>query len=241
MVKYSSLKNYMFERLKEDINTVFDRDPAARSTMEVILFYPGFHALVFHRIAFKLWNSGFKLLARGVSHTSRFFTGIEIHPAARIGKRFFIDHGMGVVIGETSEIGNDITIFHGVTLGGTSRKKVKRHPTLEDHVVIGAGAKILGPVTIGRDSKIGSGSVVVNDVPPRSTVVGIPARVVVRSIEDVEKSVDLDHNQLPDPQGKALQCLMEQIRELDKKLEELSGEVNRAVHEKDDLRKIGNI
>ncbi|MFQ5541517.1 MAG: serine O-acetyltransferase, partial [Candidatus Binatia bacterium] len=164
----------MWDTLRDDIRVVFDRDPAARNLWEVFLSYPGLHALIFYRFAHFLWLNGLKGFGRFVSHLGRFLTGIEIHPGARIGRRFFIDHGMGVVIGETSEIGDDVTIYQGVTLGGISLKKEKRHPTVENCVIIGAGATVLGPVTIGHSSKIGSGSVVVNPVPPNSTVVGVP-------------------------------------------------------------------
>src|ERR1051325_4277360 len=169
----------MWTTLKEDVQVVFDRDPAARNIWEILLTYPGFHALFFYRMAHSAWLSGLKGVARFVSNVGRFFTGIEIHPGARIGRRFFIDHGMGVVIGETAEIGNDVTIYQGVTLGGTSLRKEKRHPTVEDWVVIGAGGTVLGPVTIGHNSRIGSGSVVVSTVPAHSTVVGIPGRVEI--------------------------------------------------------------
>ena len=168
----------MLERIREEIRVVFDRDPAARSTWEVITCYPGFHAMLFHRLSHRLWGWGLKWLARFVSHIGRWLTGIEIHPGATIGRRFFIDHGMGVVIGETALIGDDCTLYHGVTLGGTSWNKGKRHPTLSDGVVVGAGAKILGPVTIGRGAKIGSNAVVVKDVPDGATAVGIPARIL---------------------------------------------------------------
>ncbi len=168
----------MFDRVREEISVVFDRDPAARSTWEVVTCYPGFHAMLFHRMAHCLWGWGLKWLARFISHLGRWFTGIEIHPGATIGRRFFIDHGMGVVIGETALIGDDCTLYHGVTLGGTSWNKGKRHPTLGDGVVVGAGAKILGPITIGRGAKIGSNAVVVKDVPDGATAVGIPARIL---------------------------------------------------------------
>ena len=168
----------MFDRAKEEIRVIFDRDPAARSAWEVITCYPGFHALLFHRLAHQLWKWEMKWLARFLSHIARWFTGIEIHPAALIGRRFFIDHGMGVVIGETALIGDDCTLYHGVTLGGTSWNKGKRHPTLANGVVVGAGAKILGPITIGRDARIGSNAVVVKDVPDGATAVGIPARIL---------------------------------------------------------------
>jgi len=168
----------MFDRTREEIAVIFDRDPAARSAWEVITCYPGFHALIFHRLSHRLWHWDLKWLARFLSHIGRWLTGIEIHPGATIGRRFFIDHGMGVVIGETAQIGDDCTLYHGVTLGGTSWAKGKRHPTLGDGVVIGAGAKILGPVCIGRGAKIGSNAVVVKDVPEGATAVGIPARIL---------------------------------------------------------------
>jgi len=168
----------MFERIKEDIKIVFERDPAARHTLEVLTTYPGVHAILMHRVAHGVWNIGLKWLARVLSHLSRWVTGIEIHPGAKIGKRFFIDHGMGIVIGETAEIGDDCTLYHGVTLGGTSWDKGKRHPTLENNVVIGAGAKVLGPITIANSARIGSNSVVIKDVSSGATAVGIPAHEV---------------------------------------------------------------
>jgi len=168
----------MFSRLKSDLSIVFDRDPAARSYWEIITTYPGVHAILFHRLAHRLWKLKLYWFGRAISHIGRFFTGIEIHPGAVIGQRFFIDHGMGVVIGETAVIGDDCTLYHGVTLGGTSWKQGKRHPTLENKVVVGAGAKILGPITIGSSAKIGSNAVVISDVPANATAIGIPARVV---------------------------------------------------------------
>ena len=206
----------MFARLREDIHAVFDRDPAARSSLEVFFCYPGLHALWFHRVAHWLWVREFFFLGRFLSHIGRFFTGIEIHPGARIGKKFFIDHGMGVVIGETAEIGDNVTLYHGVTLGGVSWEKTKRHPTIEDNVVIGSGAKILGPFVVGAGSKVGSNSVVVKEVPENSTVVGIPGRVVMATEKPSDK-VDLEHGKLPDPEAKAISCLFDQIRELEKK------------------------
>jgi len=168
----------MLDQLREEIRVVFDRDPAARSTWEVVTCYPGFHALLFHRMSHSLWHFGLKWFARWISHFARWFTGIEIHPGATIGRRFFIDHGMGVVIGETSLIGDDCTLYHGVTLGGTSWNKGKRHPTLENGVVIGAGAKVLGPIVLGVGARVGSNAVVVKDVPAGATAVGIPARIL---------------------------------------------------------------
>lgn len=207
----------MFARLKEDIRVAMERDPAARTSLEVLLTYPGIHALFFYRVAHTLWNKGWKLIARFLSHLSRFFTGIEIHPGAKIGRRVFIDHGMGLVIGETAEIGNDVTLYHGVTLGGISSEKVKRHPTLEDFVVVGAGAKILGPVRIGHHTRIGAGSVVIHDVPPHSTVVGVPGRVVFRQGLKSEAEI-LDHANLPDPSSLLIQSLNERIESLEERL-----------------------
>jgi serine O-acetyltransferase len=215
----------MFDIVREDIRVVFDRDPAARNVWEIVLTYPGFHALFFYRVAHSAWTNGFKGLARFVSNLGRFFTGIEIHPGARIGRRFFIDHGMGVVIGETAEIGNDVTIYQGVTLGGTSLRKEKRHPTVEDWVVIGAGATVLGPVIIGHNSRIGSGSVVVTAVPPHSTVVGIPGRVVEGEAARRDARahiIDLDHAHLPDPIAKAIGGLADYIQKLERRVDELS-------------------
>jgi serine O-acetyltransferase len=215
----------MLEVFKEDIQVVFDRDPAARNVLEIVLTYPGFHALFYYRVAHSAWLYGLKGVARFVSNLGRFFTGIEIHPGAQIGRRFFIDHGMGVVIGETAEIGDDVTIYQGVTLGGTSLRKEKRHPTVEDWVVIGAGATVLGPVTIGHNSRIGSGSVVVTSVPPHSTVVGIPGRVVEGEAARREAHahiIDLDHARLPDPIAKAIGGLADYIQKLEKRVDELS-------------------
>lgn len=174
----------MFKQLKEDIEAVFDRDPAARNTLEVLTTYPGIHALIMHRVAHELWQKDCKSTARAISAFSRFATGIEIHPGAKIGKRFFIDHGMGVVIGETAEIGDDVTLYHGVTLGGTTWNKGKRHPTLEDGVIIGAGAKILGPFTVGKNAKVGSNAVVTKAVPAGATAIGNSARLILKEDEN---------------------------------------------------------
>lgn len=211
----------MFERMREDIKSVFERDPAARSVLEVICCYPGLHAVWLHRIAHCFWLHGMFFVGRLVSHLARFLTGIEIHPGATIGRRFFIDHGMGVVIGETAEIGDNVTIYHGVTLGGVSLERTKRHPTVEDNVVIGSGAKVLGPFTVGKGSRIGSNSVVIKEVPPNSTVVGVPGRVVMAAEKPAEKA-DLEHGKLPDPEAKAIACLFDQIRELERKYAELA-------------------
>ncbi|HHT49364.1 MAG TPA: serine O-acetyltransferase [Firmicutes bacterium] len=188
----------MFVYLREGIKAVFQRDPAARSLWEVILCYPGFHALLAYRIAHWFYRHKLYLIARIISQITRFFTGIEIHPGAKIGKGFFIDHGMGVVIGETTEIGDNVTIYQGVTLGGTGKEKGKRHPTIGDNVIIAAGAKVLGSITVGENAKIGAGAVVIRPVPPNSTVVGVPGRVVVQDGVRV-RTPDLEHGQLPDP------------------------------------------
>lgn len=207
----------MLKTIRRDIQAVFARDPAARSILEILLWYPGLHALWGHRVAHWLWAHGLKLLGRGVSHLARALTGIEIHPGARIGPRFFIDHGMGVVIGETAEIGTDVTLYHGVTLGGTSLAKGKRHPTLEDRVVVGAGAKILGAITVGADSRIGANAVVVKSVPPNSVVVGVPGQIVKRSLPHGEKDApDLNHGQLPDMVAAKLAALTARIEALER-------------------------
>lgn len=228
----------MFKALKRDIQVAFERDPAARSVLEILLCYPGLHAIWMHRLAHWLWTHNLKLLARFLSHISRFITGIEIHPGAKIGPGFFIDHGMGVVIGETAEVGENVTLYHGVTLGGTSWKKEKRHPTIGDNVIIGANATILGPITIGSNSKIGSGSVVVKDVPPNSTVVGVPGRVVYRK-GDVYKD-EQGIAGIPDPEAKAIQCLVEQIHALEKRVEELTKRIEEHESARVHVRASGN-
>jgi serine O-acetyltransferase len=212
----------MFARLREDIAVVFDRDPAARSTWEVLTCYPGLHALIWHRrVAHPLWRAGFLWLARWLSHWGRWLTGIEIHPGARIGRRVFIDHGMGVVIGETAEVGKNVTLYQGVSLAGTSLKREKRHPTLGDNVVVGAGAKVIGAIYIGDNSRIGAGSVVVRDVPPNSVVVGVPGRVTYKDGQRVADEVDLNQTDLPDPVARALDQLVERIRGLEGEIETL--------------------
>lgn len=213
-----------FRMLKEDIDTVFDQDPAARSYFEVILTYSGLHAIWAHRIAHALYKRKFYFLARLISQVSRFFTRIEIHPGATIGRRFFIDHGMGVVIGETCEIGNNVTVFQGVTLGGTGKEKGKRHPTIKDDALIATGAKVLGSITVGEGSKIGAGSVVLHDVPDFSTVVGIPGRVVVQNGKKVRR--DLNHQDLPDPVADRFKSLEQQILELKAELEDRKERIN---------------
>lgn len=215
----------MFDTLKNDVKAIKERDPACRSTLEVITCYPGFHILFYHRTAHWLWKKGFKLLARMVSQTGRFFTGIEIHPGATIGPGFFIDHGMGVVIGETAEIGENVTIYHGVTLGGTSWKKEKRHPTIGNNVVIGAGAKVLGPFKVGDNSKIGSGSVVVHEVPPDSVVVGVPGRITYRNGSKIVRDIDLEQHDLPDPVAKAIECILDRMHRLEHQVNMLQEEL----------------
>lgn len=220
----------MFKNIRQDIKVVFERDPAARSVIEILLCYPGFHALFFYRLSNWLWRNRLFLLGRFVSHIGRFFTGVEIHPGATIGKGFFIDHGMGVVIGETAEIGENVTLYHGVTLGGTSWQKGKRHPTLEDNVVVGAGAKILGPFKVGKNSIIGAGSVVVREVPPYSTVIGIPGRVVHRVGETGGVYQQLE----ADPEAKAISCLYDQVRRLEERLQSLEVNVKGSAQPKDE-------
>jgi serine O-acetyltransferase len=229
----------MFDRIREDIRCVFERDPAARTRVEVLTTYPGLHAVLWHRMNHRLWTLGLKWLARWLSAVARWLTGIEIHPAADIGRRFFIDHGMGVVIGETTKIGDDCTLYHGVTLGGTSWQKGKRHPTLGNNVVVGAGAKILGPIAMGDGARIGSNAVVLRDVPAGATVVGVPGRIVTaRSAEPTErdrvreaiaKKIGFDAygltKEMPDPVAHAINCMLDHIHTMDKKLEEMCGAI----------------
>ncbi|MBF0190272.1 MAG: serine O-acetyltransferase [Magnetococcales bacterium] len=219
----------MFQRIKQDIEVIFQRDPAANGVLEVLLCYPGLHAILGYRLFHWLWLKKFRLLARFLSNLTRFLTGIEIHPAAKIGTRFFIDHGMGVVIGETTEIGDDVTLYHGVTLGGTSWKAGKRHPTLDNGVVVGAGAKILGPITIGANARVGSNAVVVSDVPADTTVVGIPGRLVMpkfKSPPATEKTFSSygQNGVMVDPVAKAVSCLLDQVRHLDDRVKKLEHE-----------------
>jgi serine O-acetyltransferase len=239
----------MFSHLKEDIACVFARDPAARTTFEVITTYPGVHALIMHRFNHRLWNAGWKWLARWLAGLARWFTGIEIHPGAVIGRRFFIDHGMGVVIGETAIIGDDCTLYHGVTLGGTSWDKGKRHPTLENNVVVGAGAKILGPITVGNGARIGSNAVVLKPVPPGATVIGVPGRTL--NLGRDEKSEQRRHMaqkigfdaygatpDMPDPVAHAINCILDHLHATDHKLEHMSTSLQRldqSFHDNDKL------
>ena len=204
----------MFKRIREEINAVKEKDPAARSTIEVFFCYPGVYALLMHRVSHFLWRHSFKLLARINSTLARFLTGIEIHPGAQIGRRVFIDHGMGIVIGETTIVGDDVLLYQGVILGGTTTQKTKRHPTVEKGVVIGSGAKVMGNITIGEYSKVGTGAVVLKDVPPESTCVGVPGRIV--KSKNKSHIVDLEHNKLPDPVAEAIRSLEKQIKENEK-------------------------
>lgn len=206
----------MFKRLKEDIDNVFENDPAARSVLEVVLTYSGLHAIWAHRVAHWFYKRKCFFIARLISQISRFFTGIEIHPGAKIGRRFFIDHGMGVVIGETCEIGDNVVLYQGVTLGGTGKEKGKRHPTLKDNVLVASGAKVLGSITIGENSKVGAGSVVLKDVPPNATVVGIPGKVVIQ--DGVRTDKKLDHQNVPDPINDRIVTLEKKIQQLEKQL-----------------------
>ena len=218
----------MFDRMRRDVRTVLERDPAARSALEVVLCYPGVHAIWCHRVAHWFWRHGWLTTARFLSHVSRSLTGIEIHPAAKLGPGLFIDHGMGVVIGETAEVGENVTLLQGVTLGGTSLKREKRHPTLGDNVVVGAGAKILGGFTIGDGSRIGAGSVVVREVPPNSVVVGVPGRVTSRDGQKVS-AIDLNQVDLPDPLARTLEQLVDRIHVLEGELEQLKRSVETPV------------
>jgi len=228
----------MFERLREDINCIFERDPAARNVFEIITAYPGVHAVIYHRISHWLWNKGLRWLARMISTLARWLTGIEIHPGAAIGRRFFIDHGMGVVIGETAVIGDDCTLYHGVTLGGTSWRKGKRHPTLGDNVVVGAGAKVLGPIDVGIGARVGSNAVVVKNVPAGATVVGIPGRIVsTKRTEQDEKRQAIAAKMgfdaygtsadMPDPVANAINCMLDHMHAMDSKMEDMCGALKR--------------
>ncbi len=232
----------MFESLKDDIQSVFDRDPAARNTFEVLTNYPGLHALILHRLAHKLWRRNFKWLGRSLSTFSRWLTGIEIHPGAQIGKRFFIDHGMGVVIGETAIIGDDVTLYQGVTLGGTSWNKGKRHPTLKDGVVVGAGAKVLGPFDVGENAKIGSNAVVTKEVPAEATVVGIPGRIILKTVTekaspDESKRKKMEENfgfdayglsdEMPDPVARSIRSMLDHMHLVDERMNHMCSTLKR--------------
>ncbi|RKQ32368.1 serine O-acetyltransferase [Oceanobacillus halophilus] len=209
----------IFKRMKEDMDVVFEQDPAARTYFEVFLTYSGLHAIWWHRVAHAFYKKKLFFIARVISQISRFLTGIEIHPGAKIGRRFFIDHGMGVVIGETCEIGDNVTIFQGVTLGGTGNEKGKRHPTIMDNALVSTGAKVLGSITIGKNSKVGGGAVVVKDVPDNCTVVGVPGKIVVRNGQKVRR--DLDHHKLPDPVAERFLQMQKEIEDLKEEIEKM--------------------
>ncbi|MFA5951980.1 MAG: serine O-acetyltransferase [Hyphomicrobium sp.] len=224
----------LLRQLREDIGCVRLRDPAARGELETLLTYPGVHAVIWHRLAHGLWQAGWRFPARLISWLSRFLTNVDIHPGATIGRRFFIDHGAGVVIGETAVVGDDVTLYHGVTLGGTSWSLGKRHPTLEDGVVVGAGAKILGSITVGRSARVGANSVVIETTPPEVTVVGIPAKVVCRETNSRKGigRINLDHHQMPDPVGDAISVLMDRIEFLEARLAHVQKQVREETRRK---------
>ncbi len=208
----------------EDVACVFARDPAARNRLEVLFAYPGVHAVCLHRLTHRLWKAQWKFTARFLAAFARWMTNVDIHPGATIGRRFFIDHGAGVVIGETAEIGNDVTLYHGVTLGGTTWNKEKRHPTLGDNVLVGAGAKILGAITLGNNVRVGANSVVIKDVPPCCTVIGIPGRIIQQKGVKIQnpRGIDLDHHLVPDPVGKAMACLLDRLEKLEARQDRLA-------------------
>lgn len=228
-------KKEIFSKIREYADSVLQRDPAARSKIEVFLCYPGLHAILCYRLAHRLWDKKFFTTARLISAFGRFLTGVDIHPAARIGKNLFIDHATGVVIGETAEIGDDVTLYHGVTLGGTSSHQGKRHPTLGDRVIVGAGAKLLGPITIGNDARIGSNAVVLKDVPDAATAVGVPAQIVKHRGKKVEKPFEAYAAEETDPMLKAVEELKAQLRNLEKRLD--SRDNSTAAGKKDDSEK----
>ncbi len=213
----------MFNKFREDLDTIKKKDPAARSKLEIVLFYPGFHAVVVHRLSHFLWCKRWYLLARFISQFSRFITGIEIHPGAKLGRRIFIDHGMGVVVGETAEIGDDVLIYHGVTLGGTRLDKGKRHPTIGNNVVLGTGAKILGPFRVGDRSRIGANSVVISEVPDGSTVIGVPGHILSVGEHVVD---DLNHSDIPDPIASAIECITDKVIDIEKEVRRLRKEID---------------
>ncbi len=218
-IKHAHKPQSLLAQWIEDVHCVFGRDPAAHNVWEILLTYSGVHAVLFHRVSHRLWRANWRLTARLLGAFSKFLTSVDIHPGATIGRRLFIDHALGVVIGETAEVGNDVTLYHGVTLGGTTWHKIKRHPTLGDNVLVGAGAKILGAITLGNNVRVGANSVVVKDVPPCCTVVGIPGRIIQTKGTQIQNpsGMDLNHHLIPDPVGKAIACLVERLDELEAK------------------------
>ena len=235
------MAHVFFERLKEDINSFMTRDPAARSKIEVVFCYPGYHAILFYRFSNAAWRRKWFLVGRWISHLGRFLTGIEIHPGAMIGRRFFIDHGMGVVIGETSEVGDDVTLYQGVTLGGTSLEKGKRHPTLGNGVIVGSGAQILGPLNVGEAARIGANAVVLQDVPKGATMVGIPAKIVMgrdKTLEDEFCAYGIPTEDLPDPVARSFESLRNQLTTLSERVvqleQELENEIGKTEEQKSD-------
>ncbi len=227
----------MFERLKEDIRTIKERDPAAKNMIEILLCYPGLHALWFHRIAHYLYQRKWYTIARLISHFNRWITGIEIHPGAKIGRRLFIDHGMGVVIGETTEIGDDCLIYKGVVLGGTTLEKKKRHPTIGNRVIIGSNSTVLGAITIGDGARVGSGSVVIKSVPPGATVVGVPGRIIETPTPEKEE-LDFEHGNLPDPLSDIMKMLLQLHQKLEERVKRLENQVYNAYQERNEDGKI---
>jgi serine O-acetyltransferase len=232
LIQARSKPQSLFSQWYEDVHCVFGRDPAAHSVWEILLTYSGVHAVLFHRVSHRLWKANWKLTARFLASISKFISHVDIHPGATIGRRLFIDHALGVVIGETAEIGNDVTLYHGVTLGGTTWHKVKRHPTLGDNVLVGAGAKILGAITLGNNVRVGANSVVIKDVPACCTVVGIPGRIIQSKGAQIQhpSGIDLNHHLIPDPVGKAIACLLERIDELEAKQAQLQTEPVKEEH-----------
>jgi serine O-acetyltransferase len=228
------MSKHLWQMMHEDVTCVHQRDPAARNTLEVALLYPGVHAIIWHRLAHQLWTADYKFLARSLSFVARFLTNVDIHPGAEIGERFFIDHGAGVVIGETAIVGDDVTLYHGVTLGGSSWSPGKRHPTVEDGVLIGAGAKILGNITVGRNARIGANSVIIADVAPEATAVGIPGRLVrkARRRSGSDGRIDLEHHLIPDPVADAIAILIDRIGFLEARLGHLQQRASASLGDK---------
>lgn len=232
-MQQATIKQTLWQQWNEDTHCVFERDPAARNMLEILMTYPGVHALLIHRLCHRLWLSGWRTIARILAFACRTVSNVDIHPGATVGRRLFIDHGAGVVIGETTIIGDDVTLYHGVTLGGTTWNKEKRHPTLGDKVLIGAGAKVLGNITLGDNVRVGANSVVVKDVPPCCTVIGIPGRIIQSKGLKIQLNdgIDLDHHLVPDPVGKAIQCLLDRIDQLEAAQQTFAVKVQESCHD----------